>query len=174
MLTNNQKEIIDSLIYEFGRMNESKGNENDLLSYINNQLDEQSILRAEAREKSNALDKINKQILDDLRNQINALTNHFGYELYIGTTSGDFGYINIIITFKGHEGLYKDYQSWYLKRKWKWFGDTSINSFQIFTDFGYEYSRSNNAGNGNDVFHTEQDFLKDVANQIVERRKRSL
>lgn len=175
MLTNNQKEIIDSLIYEFGRMNESKNNDNDLLSYINNQLDEQSVLRAEFREKSKAFHKVNLQILADLEEQIRKLTDHFGYVLSI---YGDFykedGYVGISIEWKGHEGLYKNYESWRLDKKLKWFGDTSINSFQGLVDFGYKYSRGVQGCSDYVVFHTEQDFLKDVANEIIEVRKREL
>ena len=175
MLTNNQKEIIDSLIYEFGRMNESKGNDNDLLSYINNQLDEQSILRSEFREKSNAFSKINQQILADLEEQIKSLTDHFGYKLTIfGDVTNGFGYVGISIDWKGHEGLYKNYETWHANKKWKWFGDTSINSFQGLTECGFEYSRGVRGCSDYRVFLTEQDLLKDIANQIIEVRKRSL
>lgn len=174
-LTNNQKQIIDSLIYEFGKMNESKGNENDLLSYINNQLDEQSVLRSEFREKSNAFSKINQQILTDLEEQIKVLTDHFGYKLTIfGDMTNGFGYVGISIDWKGHEGLYKNYETWHANKKWKWFGDTSINSFQGLTDYGFEYSRGVRGCSDYRVFLTEQDLLKDIANQIVEVRKRSL
>jgi hypothetical protein len=175
MLTNNQKEIIDSLIYEFGRMNESNSKDNDLLSYINNQLDEQSVLRAEFREKSKAFNKINQQIIADLEEQIRTLTDHFGYELNIyGDVINGVGYVGISIEWKGHEGLYKNYQSWYLKKKWKWFGDTSINSFQGLTDYGFEYSRGTQGCSDYVVFHTDRDLLKDIANEIIEVRKRSL
>lgn len=175
MLTNNQKEIIDSLIYEFGKMNESKNNDNDLLSYINNQLDEQSVLRAEFREKSKAFHKINLQILADLEEQIRKLTDHFGYVLSI---YGDFykedGYVGISIEWKGHEGLYKKYESWTLNKKLKWFGDTSINSFQGLVDFGYKYSRGVQGCSDYRTFSNEKELLKDIADTIVEIRKREL
>ena len=174
-MTNNQQQIINSLISEFNRMNESKGNENDLLSYINNQLDEQSVLRAEFREKSKAFDKVNQQILADLEKQIKSLTDHFGYKLTLfGNITYEFGYVGITIDWKGHEGLYKNFDTWYATKKWKWFGGTSINSFQGLTDYGFEYSRGTQGSSDYRVFLTEQKLLKDIANQIIEIRKRNL
>lgn len=171
-MTNNQQQIINSLISEFDRINKNKSNDNDLLSYINNQLDEQSVLRAEFRERSDIFKKINQQILADLEKQIKSLTDHFGYELTIfGDMTNGYGYVGISIDWKGHEGLYKNFQTWYAKKKWKWFGDTSINSFQGLTDYGYEYSRGTQGCSDYRVFLTEQDLLKDIANQIIEIRK---
>jgi hypothetical protein len=174
-MTNNQQQIINSLISEFNRMNESKSNDNDLLSYINNQLDEQSVLRNEFREKSDAFSKVNQQILADLEKQIKSLTDHFGYKLTIyGDMTNGYGYIGITIDWKGHEGLYKNFDTWYANKKWKWFGDTSINSFQGLTDYGFEYSRGTRGCSDYRVFLTEQHLLKDIANQIIEIRKRNL
>lgn len=171
-MTNNQQQIINSLISEFDRINQSKNNDNDLLSYINNQLDEQSVLRAEFREKSKAFHKINLQILSDLEEQIRKLTDHFGYEL---TIYGDFykedGYVGISIEWKGHEGLYKNYERWRLDKKLKWFGGTSINSFQGLVDFGYKYSRGTQGCNDYRFFSNEKELLKDIADTIVEVRK---
>jgi hypothetical protein len=166
MLTNNQKEIIDSLIYEFGKMNESKGNDNDLLSYINNQLDEISIKKEQFREQTRVAKIINDELLDKLSKDITQLLDNFGYTLDVRELKE---YCRFEITFVGE--LDKRYNCWEHK---DWYAHKYLGRYENEEGLHKGGFKLSTGYRENNLLADTDALLKDIAEHIVHLKKRSL
>jgi hypothetical protein len=167
-MTNNQQNIINSLISEFDRMNRSKKvNNNNLLDFINNQLDEISVKKQEFREQTRMAKIINDELLHHLTTNIQDLLDNFGYTLEVREYKE---HCRFEITFVGE--LDKRYthfwesKDWYAHKYTGWLDNEDglrKGGFELSAD----YRRDN-------LLEDTDALLEDIAKHIVQLKKRKL
>ena len=167
-MTNNQQNIINSLISEFDRMNRSKKvNNNNLLDFISNQLDEISIKKQEFREQTRVAKIVNDELSHQLTADIQDLLNNFGYTLKVNEYQDRYDFT---ITFVGERcPRYNDveYTKYYAHKHTTDFdGEKGLakGGFQL------ECARSVNMKK----FKDTDELLKDIAEHIIRLKKRKL
>ena len=165
-MTSNQQQIINSLIYEFDRMNQQTRNHSDLVSFINNQLDEISIKKQEFREQTRVAKIVNDELIDRLTADINDLLNNFGYELEVHNCAG---YCGLTITFVGEMNKRYgkwEYKQWYAQKHYGYFdGEKGLLKGGLVLSSEYRSCAT---------FVDTDALLTDIAKHIVELKKRKL
>ena len=165
-MTNNQQAIINSLISEFDRINQQKRNHTDLVSFINNQLDEIYIKKQEFREQTRVAKIVNDELIERLTADITDLLDNFGYELEVSEYKD---YFNLTIRFIGEWN--NQYGRWQYK---EWYAHKHITHFdgeEGLKKGGLKLS----AAYGDYVAFANTDaLLKDIAEHIVQLKKRKL
>lgn len=166
-MTNNQQQIINSLISEFDRMNRSKKvNNNNLLDFIHNQLDEISIKKQEFREQTRMAKIINDELLHQITTHIQDLLDNFGYELYVREYEG---YCRFQITFVGE--LNKKYNCWEHK---EWYAHKYTNYFEGEDGLSKGGFKLSTDYQKNLVLADTDALLTEIAEHIVNLKKRKL
>lgn len=166
-MTNNQQNIINSLISEFDRINRSKKvNNNNLLDFISNQLDEISVKKQEFREQTRIAKIINDELLHQLTTHIQDLLDNFGYELYVREYEG---YCRFKITFVGE--LNKKYNCWEEK---EWYAHKYTNYFEGEDGLSKGGFKLSTDYQHNLVLADTDALLTDIAEHIVQLKKRKL
>ena len=167
-MTNNQQQIINSLISEFDTINKSKKVSNsDLLNFINTQLDEIAIKKEQFREQTRVAKIINKELIDRLTDDITNLLDNFGYKLeVIENSNGDCYYFNI--TFVGEFDCDKrtECKTYYAELYYESFENikgVAKGGFRLTSKYRSSVSFTNNDA-----------LLKDIAEHIVQFKKREL
>lgn len=115
-LTENQQAIIDSVIAEFNKFNEpsSSSETNDLIEYINQQINAKEKFLREIRISNKLYDKANESQVNDIIEKLNALLNNFGYECKLDYVSNgiqgfDFAqHFEVKIYWNGHLDDYRN------------------------------------------------------------------
>lgn len=166
-MTNNQQQIINSLISEFDRMNQKKRSHSNLVSFINDQLDEISIKKQEFREQTRVAKIVNDELIDRLTADITDLLDNFGYELEVGEYEG---YVNLTIRFIGE--MNKQYGRWEYKQ---WYAHKHTGYFDNEKGLLKGGLKLSSAYNDCWVEFVDTDaLLTDIAKHIVELKKRKL
>ena len=166
-MTNNQQQIINSLISEFDRINKSKKvSNNNLLDFIHNQLDEISIKKQEFREQTRMAKIINDELLHQLTTNIQDLLDNFGYTLEVREYKE---HCRFEITFVGE--LDKRYNCWEHK---EWYAHKYLGRYENEDGLhkgGFKLS----ADYRNNLVLADTDaLLTDIAEHIVQLKKRKL
>jgi hypothetical protein len=166
-MTNNQQNIINSLISEFDRINKSKKvSSNNLLDFINNQLDEISIKKEQFREQTRVAKIINDELLDKLSKDITQLLDNFNYTLDVRELKE---YCRFEITFVGEWD--KRYNCWEHK---DWYAHKYLGRYENEDGLhkgGFELSADYRQDN---LLADTDALLKDIAEHIVHLKKRKL
>jgi hypothetical protein len=166
-MTNNQQQIINSLISEFDKINKSKKvSNNNLLDFISNQLDEISIKKQEFREQTRMAKIINDELSHRLTADIQDLLDNFGYTLKVNEFKE---YCRFTITFVGE--LDKRYNCWEHK---DWYAYKYLGRYENEDGLhkgGFELSADYR---GCVTFVDTDALLKDIAEHIVHLKKRKL
>jgi len=166
-MTNNQQNIINSLISEFDRINKSKKvSNNDLLNFINSQLDEISIKKEQFREQTRMAKIVNDELLHRLTADVTDLLDNFGYELEVYEHKD---YCRLTIRFIGE--LDKRYNCWEHK---EWYAHKYLGRYENEDGLhkgGFELSADYRQDN---LLEDTDALLEDIAKHIVHLKKRSL
>jgi hypothetical protein len=166
-MTNNQQQIINSLISEFDKINKSKKvNKNNLLDFIHNQLDEISIKKQEFREQTRMAKIVNDELLHRLTADVTDLLDNFGYELEVYEHKD---FCRLTIKFVGE--IDKRYNCWESKQ---WYANKQIGYFdgeEGLHKGGFKLSADYR---GCVTFVDTDALLKDIAQHIVQLKKRKL
>jgi hypothetical protein len=165
-MTNNQQQIINSLISEFDKMNQQKRSHTNLVSFISNQLDEISIERQEFREQTRMAKIVNDELLHRLTADVTDLLDNFGYELEVYEYKD---YCRLTIKFVGE--IDKRYNQWEYKQ---WYANKYVcylDGEEGLEKGGFKLSN----GYRSCVTFVDTDaFLEDIAKHIVQLKKRKL
>jgi len=165
-MTCNQQQIINSLISEFDRINQQKRNHTDLVSFINNQLDEIYIKKQEFREQTRVAKIVNDELIERLTADITDLLDNFGYELEVSEYKD---YFNLTIRFIGEWnnqcGRWQ-YKEWYAQKHVGYLdGEWGLKEGGLKLSNSYRDAAS---------FVDTNALLKNIAEHIVELKKRKL
>lgn len=165
-MTNNQQAIINSLISEFDRMNQQKRNHTDLVSFINNQLDEIYIKKQEFREQTRVAKIVNDELIERLTADITDLLDNFGYELEVSEYKD---YFNLTIRFIGEWN--NQYGRWQYK---EWYAQKHVGDLD--GEWGLKKGGLKLSNSYRDAvsFVDTDALLEDIAKHIVELKKRKL
>lgn len=165
-MTNNQQAIINSLISEFDRINQQKRNHTDLVSFINNQLDDIYIKKQEFREQTRVAKIVNDELIERLTADITDLLDNFGYELEVSEYKD---YFNLTIRFIGEwNNQYGrwEYREWYAHKHTTHFdGEHGLKKGGLKLSAAYRDAVS---------FVDTNALLEDIAKHIVQLKKRKL
>ena len=165
-MTNNQQQIINSLISEFDRINQSKRNDNNLLSYIQNELDAVSQKAKEFAEQTRIANIINDEIADSIEQKITDLISNFGYTLKVYKHPR---YFEWTITFVGE----KDHRYGDWERK-AYYGEKYLASYNDKDGLAKGGLRLTSSYNSCMSFSNDDSLLKDIAKHIVTLKKRNI
>ena len=166
-MTNNQQNIINSLISEFDKINKSKKvSNNNLLDFIHNQLDEISIKKQEFREQTRMAKIINDELLHQLTTNIQDLLDNFGYTLEVREYKE---HCRFEITFVGE--LDKRYNCWEHK---EWYAHKYTNFFENEDGLSKGGLKLSTDYRNNLVLADTDALLEDIAKHIVHLKKRKL
>ena len=165
-MTNNQQNIINSLISEFDRMNQQKRSYTNLVSFISNQLDEISIKKEQFREQTRVAKIINDELSSKLTDDITDLLYNFGYTLKVDEYQHQY---HFTITFVGERcPKYNDwaYTKYYGNKHTAYFDDEeglARGGFKLkcAMSYGQEFKDTN-------------ELLEDIAKHIVKLKRRKL
>jgi hypothetical protein len=166
-MTNNQQNIINSLISEFDKINKSKKvSNNNLLDFISNQLDEISVKKQEFREQTRMAKIINDELLHRLTADIQDLLDNFGYTLEVREYKE---YCRFYITFVGElDKRYNcwEHKDWYAHKYTGW-----LDNEDGLRKGGFELSADYRQDN---LLADTDALLEDIAKHIVQLKKRKL
>ena len=165
-MTNNQQQIINSLISEFDKINQSKRNDNDLLSFIQNELDAVSQKAKEFAEQTRIANIINDEIADSIEQKITDLISNFGYTLKVYRHPR---YYEWTITFVGE--VDNRYGNWERKA---WYGEKHLASYNNKDGLEKGGLRLTSSFNSCAEFSNDDSLLKNIANHIIYLKKRSI
>ena len=165
-MTNNQQQIINSLIYEFDRMNQQTRNHTNLVSFINNQLDEISIKKQEFREQTRVAKIVNDELIERLTADITDLLDNFGYELEVEEWEE---YCNLTVRFIGD--MNNKYGKWEYKQ---WYAHKHTGYFDNEKGLLKGGLVLSSAYSSCVTFVDTDALLEDIAKHIVELKKRKL
>jgi hypothetical protein len=166
-MTNNQQQIINSLISEFDKINKQTKSGNNLVDFINSQLDEIAVKKQEFREQTRIAKIINDELSSKLTDDITDLLFNFGYTLKVNEYQYRYDFT---ITFVGERcPRYNDweYAKYYAHKHTANFDDEkglAKGGFQL------ECAKSVNMKK----FRDTNELLKDIAEHIVKLKKRKL
>jgi hypothetical protein len=156
----------NSLISEFDKINKSKRNDNDLLDFINSQLDEIAVKKQEFREQTRVAQFINDELLDKLTDDITNMLDNFGYKLeVIKNLSNDCYYLNIKFIGELDHNKRTECKTWYAEMHYASYEGAKGLSKSGFRLTAYYKSV---------VEFTNEGLLKDIARHIVYLRKRKV
>ena len=165
-MTNNQQQIINSLIYEFDRMNQQTRNHTNLVSFINNQLDEIYIKKQEFREQTRVAKIVNDELIERLTADITDLLDNFGYELEVEEWEE---YCNLTVRFIGD--MNNKYGKWEYKQ---WYAHKHTGYFDNEKGLLKGGLVLSSAYSSCVTFVDTDALLEDIAKHIVELKKRKL
>jgi hypothetical protein len=147
-------------------MNQQKRSHTNLVSFINNQLDEISIKKQEFREQTRVAKIVNDELIERLTADITDLLDNFGYELEVLEHKD---YFNLTIRFIGDmNNKYGrwEYKQWYAHKHVGYFdGEWGLKKGGLILSSAYRDGVS---------FVDTDALLEDIAKHIVELKKRKL
>jgi hypothetical protein len=172
-LTQTQQTIIDSVIAEFNMLNApaTSPNTDDLIAFINGQIDSQQKFLNEIRITNKLYDEANHSQVDDIVNKLSVLLKNFGYgvELHYaskGIQCHDFvKYFEVKIYWHGHK--FYDGNAAYTSLYFYSNVQTKCN-ISYLKDSTIQIHKTSCKSN---MIESVDELMKHVANMIIEKKK---
>ena len=158
--------LSNSLISEFDKINQSKRNDNDLLSFIQNELDAVSQKAKEFAEQTRIANIINDEIADNIEQKITNLISNFGYTLEIYRHKHYYSWTIIFYGEKDHR-----YGNWERKT---WYGEKHLASYNDKDGLAKGGLKLKKDYGSALLYNNDDELLQAIAKHIVSLKKRNI
>jgi hypothetical protein len=166
-MTNNQQQIINSLISEFDKINKQKKSGNNLVDFINSQLDEIAVKKEQFREQTRVAKIINDELSSKLTDDITNLLFNFGYTLKVDEYKDQY---HFTITFVGEKDT--RYNNWAYTKYYANKHTTYFDDEKGLAKGGFQLKCAMSVNTT--LFKDTNELLEDIAKHIVNLKKRKL